>query len=325
MSTAVVVQAGAALLGACVGSFLNVVAYRLPHEDPARRSLGGRSRCPRCRQQIAWYDNVPVLGWLLRGGRARCCGGRIGIRYPLVEAATAALYWAVVAMPPRAHLAGQDFAAPLHATGAAWVAVLALWVFIALLVAAALIDLDTYLLLDVLTKPGMAIGLAAGLWPGVAGRLAGDPSVPPSLDSLLASVFGLLVGGGVVWLVRVVGSRVFRKEAMGFGDVKYLAMIGAFLGWQEALLTLFLACVCGAALGTVGLCFGASARIPFGPYLAVGALAAMFAREPTFEFLFVTWPEWQRGSSSAPWLLSAAAVLSLLALFVVIRKGRRTG
>jgi leader peptidase (prepilin peptidase)/N-methyltransferase len=325
MSTAVVVEAGAALLGACVGSFLNVVAYRLPQEDPSRRSLGGRSRCPNCRQQIAWYDNLPVFGWLLRGGRARCCGGRIAVRYPLVEAATAALYWVVVAFPPRAHLAGQALAAPLAASGSVWATVVALWVFVALLVAAALIDLDTFLLLDVLTKPGMALGLVAGLWPGVAGRLSGDPSMPPALDSLLASLLGLLVGGGVVWLVRWAGSRVFRKEAMGFGDVKYLAMIGAFLGWQEALLTLFLACVYGAGFGAIGLCFGGAARIPFGPHLAAGALTAMFARKPILEFLFVTWPEWQRSSSSAPWLLSVAGVLSLFALFVVIRKGRRTG
>lgn len=335
MAMAAVVELGAALLGACVGSFLNVVVYRLPQSEPARRSLGGRSHCPRCGQQIAWYDNLPVLGWLFRAGRARCCGGRIAVRYPLVEALSGALFWAVVAFPPQGHLragaerAGVDAAAwladPASVPLAVWAGVVALWAFLSLLLVAALIDLDTCLLLDAFTKPGMALGLAAGLWPGVAGRLTGDAGLPPALDSLLASVVGLLVGGGVIWGVRIVGAVVFRKEAMGFGDVKYLAMIGAVLGWQEALLALFLACGYGALFGAIGLWFGGAARIPFGPHLAAGAVTALFAREPILELLFVTWPEWQRGSPHAPWVLSVAAVLSFVALFAVIRRGRRAG
>ena len=110
---------------------------------------------------------------------------------------------------------------------------------------------------------------------------------------------------------------------MGFGDVKFMGMIGAFLGWQAALLTMFLGCVFGALIGGVGVLFGGAAKIPFGPFLALGALVAMFAAQPILDFLFVTWPEWQRSSPSAQWFLPVLALLSLFALFVLVRRGRR--
>lgn len=315
-----VFEVGATLLGACIGSFLNVVIWRLQQDDPARRSLGGRSHCPHCGAAIRWYHNVPVLGWLVLRGKASCCQKPISFRYPLVEALTAVLFLAVWWVAGPVLVASAE---GVHVDAAAAGAFAALAVFVSLLVALSFIDFDTQLLPDVLTKPGIAIGLLAGLWPGVAGTLTDDASTSPALRSLLASGVGALVGGGVTWGIRALGSWVFRREAMGFGDVKLMAMIGAFLGWQAALLTMFLGCMLGALCGGLGTLFGGASRIPFGPYLAGGALASLFWRGPILTFLFTTWPEWQRTNADAQWLLVGAAVVSLVILFVLVRRGRR--
>jgi leader peptidase (prepilin peptidase)/N-methyltransferase len=326
--TMAVFEVGAALTGACVGSFLNVVIWRLPQQDPRRRSLGGRSHCPKCGKLIRWFDNIPVAGWLLLRGRARCCGSAISLRYPLVELLTALLFLALAIWPhpsfgePLSRTADGSLA--LHGEAAAGFVLHA--VFVSLLVASTFIDFDHQLLPDALTYPGMAIGLLGGLWPGIAGTISSDPSTSVALRSVLASIAGLLTGVGVTWGIRALGSLVFRREAMGLGDVKFLGMIGAFLGWQGALMSLFLGCVSGAVFGVAALVRGGVAlRIPFGPYLAFGALVTLFARDPIFGFLFETWPEWQQTSPSAPWLLLVVALFSLVALYVLVRRGRRLG
>ncbi|MBL8729981.1 MAG: prepilin peptidase [Planctomycetes bacterium] len=325
MSATAVFEVGAALLGACVGSFLNVVIWRLPQDDPRQRSLGGRSRCPHCGTQIRWHDNLPVLGWLLLRGRARCCGKGIAVRYPLVEALTASLFLLLAIWPPFGPvLLATDHGVAFDATAAAAFGLHAL--FLSLLIACTFIDFDHQLLPDVLTKPGMAIGLLGGFWPGLAGVASTNDAAPLALRTLLASALGLCVGGGVTWLIRAAGSRIFRREAMGLGDVKFLAMIGAFLGWQSALLTLFLGCVVGALVGgLLALRAGLGMRIPFGPYLAVGAVVSLFVARPLLDLLFVQWPEWQRSSPSAQWFLLVLALLSLSALFLLVRRGRRAG
>jgi leader peptidase (prepilin peptidase)/N-methyltransferase len=316
-------EVGAALLGACVGSFLNVVIWRLQQDDPAQRSLLGRSRCPHCGVAIPWFRNVPVLGWLALRGRAACCGQRIAPRYPFVEALTAALFVALAAWGP---------AQPLQLASGQWIldgVAAATWAalasFLSLLVALSFIDFDTQLLPDVLTKPGLALGLACGVWPGVAGEFGDDPTVAPALRTALAAVVGAIVGGGVTWAIRALGGAVFRREAMGFGDVKLMAMIGAFLGWRDALLTMLLGCVAGAVLGGLGLMLGGAAKIPFGPYLALGAVAALFVGDEVVDFLFVTWPEWQRAHAGSQWALAGTASAALVLLFVLVRRARRTG
>jgi leader peptidase (prepilin peptidase)/N-methyltransferase len=311
----------AALLGACVGSFLNVVIWRLQQEDPSKRSLGGRSHCPRCGALIRWYHNLPVVGWLALGGKAACCKQPIALRYPLVELTTAALFWALAHWPAVPLLTENGPVVTWHGEGIATFAALA--TFVSLLVALSFIDLDTQLLPDVLTKPGMVLGVLAGLWPGVAGVVGDDPSVPLALRTLLASLGGLAVGGSVTWGIRALGGWVFAREAMGFGDVKLMMMIGAFLGWQQALLTLLLGCVLGALIGGVGALLGGASKIPFGPYLALGAVVSHFAHAPILEFLFHTWPEWQRGSAASKWLLAGGALVSLVLLFVLVRRARR--
>ena len=322
----VVFEVGATLLGACVGSFLNVVVHRLPHDDPTKRSLGGRSHCPHCGVQIRWYDNLPVFGWLLLRGRARCCGQRIALRYPLVELLTALLFLAITLWSPWNLPIAIDEAGGYSVDPARAVGYGLHLLFVSLLVACTFIDFDKQILPDALTKPGMAIGVFAGIYPGLAGPISNEASTPLALRTLLASVLGLAVGVGITWGIRALGSRVFRKEAMGLGDVKFLGMIGAFLGWQGALLTMFLGCVAGAVVGGIAAVRGGlGLRIPFGPYLALGALISLFAQESILVFLFDTWPEWQRRNPSSQFLLLGLALLSLFALFVLVRRGRRAG
>lgn len=322
MSTAVF-EVGAALLGSCVGSFLNVVIWRLPQEDPARRTLGGRSHCPGCGKMIRWFDNIPLFGWLLLRGKARCCGTAISARYPFVELLTAALFYALAAWPPF----GPVFETGFLAGGidfAALAAFVASITFVSMLIALTFIDFDTQLLPDVLTKPGMALGVVFGTWPGVAGVISHDASISLPLRSLLASLLGLIVGGGVTWGVRALGSAVFKKEAMGFGDVKLMAMIGAFVGWKGSLLSLFLGCIFGAVVGVLlALRSGMSARIPFGPYLAMGALVVLFGRDALLTWLFVDWPEWQRQNPSSMLIVLGVGLAALVGMLWIVRRGRR--
>jgi leader peptidase (prepilin peptidase) / N-methyltransferase len=312
-------EVGSALVGACVGSFLNVVIWRLPQEDPARRSLGGRSHCPSCGEMIRWFDNVPVVGWVFRRGKARCCGNAISIRYPLVELLTAVLFYILAAWPPFGPvLTPEGLVDASNAAG-----FFASLVFTSMLVALSFIDLDTYLLPDVLTKPGIAIGLLAGFWPGVAGVISDDPLVSLELRSLLASLLGMVVGGGVIWGVRILGSCAFKKEVMGFGDVKLMAMIGAFVGWEMSLLTLFLGCAFGVIVGGGdALIRGGSGKIPFGPYLALGALVSLLSGDVLIQLL-VDWQEWQRRNPSSTWPMLAVGAGALLAMLWLIRRGRR--
>ncbi|MCA8974657.1 MAG: prepilin peptidase [Planctomycetes bacterium] len=309
--------------------------HRLPLETKEQRSLGGRSRCPRCGVGIRWADNVPILGWLLLRGRSRCCSQPISPRYPAVELLTAVLFWwLLVSSPLLAAPSLEPFSAPLTFaadgtvswSGEAAAAFVMRATFLSLLVACTFIDFDHFILPDALTKPGMVIGVVAGIWPGLAGAISSDPGVALPVRTALASIVGLLVGGGVTWAIRAVGSKMLRQEAMGLGDVKFLAMVGAFLGYSGVLLTLFLGCIFGAAVGVATLLRGGlSAKLPFGPYLALGAVVAMFWAQPILDFLFETWPEWQRSTPRAQWLILVVALFSLVLLFALVRRSRRSG
>ncbi len=248
----------AAAYGLVLGSFLNVVVHRVPRQMSL---LKPRSHCPACGHLIRWYDNVPVLSWLFLRGRCRNCRTRISVRYPAVELATAVL------------MAGVAKRFGVSVPGAAAL------VLGALLLALALIDLEHFLLPDVLTLPGIAVGLLFSLVGGL---------VRP-----LDAAIGAVLGAALPWAVIVLYRLVRGAEGMGLGDVKLLAMIGAFLGWQGALLTLCVGACAGALVGIALVLAGrgrADTELPFGTFLSAAALLVLFARAPLLALL--GWGRW---------------------------------
>ena len=226
------------VLGLAIGSFLNVVIARVPE----RKSLWHpRSSCPRCATPIAWHDNVPLLSFALLRGRCRACGEPIPWRYPIVEASTALLF--AVAF----HVLGPtlDFAAAA--------------VLLAMLVAITAIDLRHQIIPDVISLPGIAVGIVACL---VTGRV-----------TWLESLLGILVGGGIFLLIILAS-----PQGMGVGDLKLGAMLGAFLGWKLAVVAIMLSVLSGGAVAVALLLLGRKGRkeaIPFGPYLALGGAVSI--------------------------------------------------
>src|SRR5882672_67348 len=242
------------LFGLVIGSFLNVCIFRLPRN--CMSIVGPRSRCPKCLNWIAWFDNIPVLSWGVLGGKCRHCRNPISVRYTLVELLTGVLFlvagWRALHGVPAPGLP--------QAVGFA----LEAWLVAAMIVCT-FIDLEFRILPDEITLSGIVIGLAASAafpflhggslldleadalpldhgWHWLPGHGLPWAVREPHLASLLASLAGALAGGGSIWLVGVLGKLIFRKDAMGFGDVKYMAMIGAVLGWWGVLLSFVIAC-----------------------------------------------------------------------------------
>ncbi|MCS6770571.1 MAG: prepilin peptidase [Kiritimatiellae bacterium] len=233
--------------GACVGSFINVCIHRIPRGESIIRP---RSRCPSCGSPIRWYDNIPFVSFLLLRGRCRDCRGRISLRYPFVELLTAVLFlgiWNAYGFDPRT---------PVYMAA------------VAALIAASFIDLDFMIIPDRISLGGMVAGLAvSGLLPSLHGKTEWT-------ESLLDSLIGLSAGAGLLFAVALLGKLVFKKDAMGLGDVKLLGAIGALLGWQAILFTIFLSSLLGSAVGVALIASGRSAwqsRIPYGPYLSASA------------------------------------------------------
>jgi leader peptidase (prepilin peptidase)/N-methyltransferase len=242
------------VFGALIGSFLNVCIVRLPEE---RSIVRPRSHCPSCGHEIAWYDNVPVLSYVLLRGRCRGCRARISPVYPVVELLTGALAVALwMRLGPTMAFAGY-------------------FVFAAALVTVTFIDLDHRIIPDVISLPGIVIGLAVSFV---------SPLVTP-LDSLL----GVVVGGGILLAIAYAYQAIRGQEGMGGGDVKLLAMIGAFLGWQSVFVTLMLASLIGSVIGVALMLYqraDAKLAIPFGPFLAGGALISLFFGDRILAFYF---------------------------------------
>jgi leader peptidase (prepilin peptidase)/N-methyltransferase len=256
--TALLLLAGA--LGLLFGSFLNVCIVRWPALESV---VAPRSRCPQCHTLIAWYDNIPVASWLVLRARCRHCALPIPWRYPLVEL-TVGVIWVAAAWAY-----GQD----LEALRAA--------VFGTLLLGIAVTDAREYIIPDEFSVGGAVIGLLLAVAAGWNGHPISAHALPwPQ------SVLGAIVGFALLWIVAWLGAKAFGKDAMGGGDIKMMAMIGAFLGWQGVLLTLFL----GALLGTlIFLPFKLAGReklVPFGIFLAIGA-AACWITGPAL----ITWYE----------------------------------
>ncbi|MFQ5348990.1 MAG: prepilin peptidase [Thermoanaerobaculia bacterium] len=247
MSAALMLDVYAALVGLVTGSYLNVVIHRLPRGES---TVTPRSRCPYCGGGIRALDNLPVLSYLVLRGRCRRCGAPISWRYPAFEAATALLFVGI------AERFGLSFEA------------LVALVFGCLLLVLAAIDFDHFLLPDRLTLPGIAVGLAVQPW------------LPRT--SFLDAVLGVTVGAGLLILLINFWYWLRQEEGMGLGDVNMLAMVGAFLGWQGALVTFAVATVAGAVSGLALMVGGRlkfKGRLPFGLFLALGALVALFFGE----------------------------------------------
>lgn len=231
----------AAAFGLCIGSFLNVCIHRLPRGESV---VSPGSRCPKCGEPIRWFDNLPVLSYLILGGKCRACGAPFSARYLVVELITAVVFAANAAVfEPGLLLAVR-------------------LVFAAMLVALFFIDLEHQLLPDAITLPGVVIGVAVSSWAG---------------PGLLSSVAGAALGAAVLLAIRWAWKRAAGVDGMGLGDVKMLAMVGAFLGWQQVWLVLFLASLTGAVVGVSIAVTGRGSmrsRLPFGTFLAVAALIA---------------------------------------------------
>ena len=244
-----------------VGSFLNVVIFRLP----ARQSVvTPRSRCPKCGRWIPWFENIPVASFLLLGAKCRGCRAPISWRYPAVEALTGGLFVLAAFLATRTGVDGWE----------RWGWLFAACVYLSLLVALSFIDLDHRILPDALTKPGMAVGAALSVvlpdLQGGGGRLP----IPVAGEALLSSVAGMVAGYALVWAIARVGERVFRREAMGMGDAKLLAMIGAFTGPKGVAIAAAVGLVLGLVAGLVHESRAREAEFPLGPSLAAGGAVA---------------------------------------------------
>lgn len=239
------------ILGASIGSFLNVVIYRLP---AGLSLLSPPSRCPSCLTRLKPYDNVPVLGWLWLRGRCRYCRVKISPRYPLVELCHGLLFVTVFL-----HY-GWSVETPVY------------WGLVSWLVALTLIDLDTLTLPNALTMSGVSLGWGAQCLLAYYGQ---QPIVLALFASIAASILGLWLFDGI----SLFGGVLLNQTAMGGGDGKLAAMLGAWLGWQGLLLSILLASLSGAVLGGAALALGVLKRrqhIPFGPFLAFGAGISLF-------------------------------------------------
>jgi len=235
------------LFGACVGSFLNVCIHRIPRGESI---VAPRSRCPHCGAPIAWYDNIPLLSFLLLRARCRRCRGAISPRYFLVELLVSILFLAVWGVY------GASPLTPVH------------WLVVSGLVLATFVDIEHLIIPDRVSLGGIAAGLALSpLVPALHG--AATP-----LAGLTSAAIGAASGAGLLYGVSVLGKLIFRKDAMGLGDVKLLGAIGAFLGWRAVLFTVVVSSFAGAVAGLYFIVTRRKewqSRIPYGPYLALAA------------------------------------------------------
>jgi len=231
------------LVGACIGSFLNVVIHRLPRGESI---VSPRSRCPGCGRAIRAWENIPIVSFIVLGGKCAGCGGGISWRYPAVELLTATGFATIFLL--------DDPGIPL----------LRDLLFFSLLVPITFIDVDHRIIPDELSLGGLAAGLLLSFLPGGEWK---------------ASVMGALLGGGILYATAFLYEKVRGAEGMGGGDIKLLAMIGAFVGWRGTLTTIFFGAFLGAAGGILAMRKGGEGlktAIPFGPYLCVAALLSRY-------------------------------------------------
>jgi leader peptidase (prepilin peptidase)/N-methyltransferase len=255
-------------VGAIIGSFLNVVIHRVPLEQSV---VFPNSACPTCKSAIKPYDNVPVISYLILRGRCRNCGVHISARYPAVEALTAILFVAVTWHDGLSFALGFDL------------------IFVAAMVALIFIDAEHMILPNVITYPGVLFALIARIAvPYLTGPAHFDdlpqlmnvfPALPVGVVSLIGAAIGALAGGGSLWLMGFMWEKLRGVEAMGFGDVKMMFMVGAFLGWRLTILTILLGAFTGSFAGILMMLRRGSRNmqmmLPFGIFLGIGSIVSL--------------------------------------------------
>ncbi len=237
-------------VGLVIGSFLNVCILRVPLGQSV---IWPGSHCPQCQMPIRWFDNIPLVNFLWLRARCRWCGEKISWRYPLVECLNGAGYLGIV------YKFGWNRSALVYA------------LLLSALLVVMMIDVDHLMIPDGISLPGMIIGFFASAFILPLGWVG--------------SLLGMVLGGGILWMLAILSPYLFGKEGMGGGDIKLLAMIGTFLGWQNVLMTLFLASLVGAVVGMGLMAFRYMERgqyLPFGPFLVLGAVASMFFYQEMF-------------------------------------------
>ena len=262
------------VFGAIIGSFLNVVVHRVPREESI---VFPNSRCPSCGATIAFYDNIPVLSYVVLGGRCRGCSIRISPRYPAVELLTAVLFVVVTWHD------GISVALPFDL------------IFMTAIVALVFIDAEHMILPDVITYPGMAFAVAARIAIPLLTKTPHFDDVPSLMQgtlagmpiwvvSLVGAVIGALIGGGSLWLMGWTWEKLRGIEAMGLGDVKMMFMVGAYLGWRLTILTIFVGVLSGSLIGIVLMARqrerDMQMLLPFGVFLGLGSIAALLFGAP---------------------------------------------
>jgi len=259
----------AGIFGAMIGSFLNVVIHRLPREQSIVFPM---SACPSCRTTLRVYDNIPILSFVILGGKCRVCRKPISIRYPIVEALTAILFVAVTLHD------GTSSALPFDLA------------FVAALIALVFIDAEHMILPNAITYPGILFAIIARVvvpylagpsqfddLPGLMQRLPAN--FPMWIASVIGALIGALAGGGSLWLMGFLWKKLRRVDAMGLGDVKMMFMVGAYLGWRLAILTIFIGVFSGSLIG-IAVMLRRGGRnlqmmLPFGIFLGAGAIASL--------------------------------------------------
>jgi len=277
----------AGMFGAVVGSFLNALIYRLPRESLSV-AQPKRSFCPVCGKTIPWYDNLPIISYILLSGRCRFCGTRISLRYPLIEALTSSLF-ICLALAEKEQIFGYD---PDR-----WrfvcIYILHLY-FIAAAIAVTFIDIDFQIIPDEITFSGaIAAPIVCVIFPELQQHSGLHKLVVeymnPHVASLISSIGGAVVGGGSLMIVGVLGKMILKKEALGMGDVKLMAFFGGFFGLECVLLIFFLGCAFGSVVGVPMRLLAKKQEIPFGPFLSIGAVLILFFREDIYDFICNKW------------------------------------
>lgn len=247
------------IIGLAIGSFLNVCIYRIPRSDLSIYSPR-RSFCPECNQSIKFYDNIPLLSYLILRGKCRHCRAKISILYPIVEFVTAALYLVIY----------FQFGMSLYLLHAIF--------FVSVLIPIAFIDAHHLIIPNVLSLTGLGLGLAI---------VCVITYQTKDLDYLKMRLIGFVAGGLVIWLIAFIGSAIMRKKAMGMGDVKLMAVIGLYLGaFPELPMVIALSAFSGAVVGTLLIATGKKDRkspIPYGPFIAGAAMVVLLWGDPLWE------------------------------------------